>query len=69
MLFVCLPAFAFLSFFFTLPAAIGIVGTNGVLRVWYIGSCCTTFLAVVLFGPWNGRPVGLFAAVGVGVGR
>ena len=65
---VYLPAFAFLSFFVT-PAAIGIIGTKWGRKYSISAAVVTTFLAVVLFGPWNGIPVGLFAAVGVGVGE
>ncbi len=42
---------------------------NGVVRYSISAAIITTFLSVVLFGPWNGIPVGLFAAVGVGVGE
>ena len=65
---VYIPAFAFLSFFVT-PAAIGIIGTKWGRKYSISAAIVTTFLAVILFGPWNGIPVGLFAAVGVGVGE
>lgn len=65
---VYIPAFAFLSFFVT-PAAIGIIGTKWGRKYSISAAIVTTFLAVILFGPWNGIPVGLFATVGVGVGE
>lgn len=65
---VYVPGFAFLAFFIT-PAAIGIIGTKWGRKYSISAAVITTFLSVVLFGPWNGLPVGLFAVVGVGVGE
>ena len=65
---VYIPAFAFLSFFVT-PAAIGIIGTKWGRKYSISAAVITTFLSVVLFGPWNGLAVGLFSVVGVGVGE
>lgn len=65
---VYVPGFAFLAFFVT-PAAIGIIGTKWGRKYSISAAVITTFLSVVLFGPWNGLAVGLFAVVGVGVGE
>ena len=64
---VYVPGFAFLAFLVT-PAAIGIIGTKWGRKYSISAAVITTFLSVVLFGPWNGLAVGLFAVVGVGVG-
>ena len=65
---VYVPGFAFLAFLVT-PAAIGIIGTKWGRKYSISAAVITTFLSVVLFGPWNGLAVGLFAVVGVGVGE
>ena len=65
---VYVPGFAFLAFLVT-PAAIGIIGTKWGRKYSISAAVITTFLSVVLFGPWNGLAVGLFATVGVGVGE
>lgn len=65
---VYVPGFAFLAFFVT-PAAIGIIGTKWGRKYSISAAVITTFLSVVLFGPWNGLAVGLFSVVGVGVGE
>jgi len=65
---VYVPGFAFLAFLVT-PAAIGIIGTKWDRKYSISAAVITTFLSVVLFGPWNGLAVGLFAVVGVGVGE
>lgn len=65
---VYIPAFAFLAFLVT-PAAIGIIGTKWGRKYSISAAVITTFLSVVLFGPWNGLAVGLFSVVGVGVGE
>ena len=51
------------------PAAIGIIGTKWGRKYSISAAVITTFLSVVLFGPWNGLAVGLFSVVGVGVGE
>ena len=65
---VYVPGFAFLAFLVT-PAAIGIIGTKWGRKYSISAAVITTFLSVVLFGPWNGLAVGLFSVVGVGVGE
>ena len=65
---VYVPGFTFLAFFVT-PAAIGIIGTKWGRKYSISAAVITTFLSVVLFGPWNGLAVGLFSVVGVGVGE
>lgn len=65
---VYVPGLAFLAFLVT-PAAIGIIGTKWGRKYSISAAVITTFLSVVLFGPWNGLAVGLFAVVGVGVGE
>lgn len=65
---VYVPGFAFLAFLVT-PAAIGIIGTKWGRKYSISAAVITTFLSVVLFGPWNGLVVGLFSVVGVGVGE
>ena len=65
---VYVPGFAFLAFLVT-PAAIGIIGTKWGRKYSISAAVITTILSVVLFGPWNGLAVGLFAVVGVGVGE
>ncbi|MBF1759168.1 MAG: DUF2232 domain-containing protein, partial [Veillonella sp.] len=65
---VYVPGFAFLAVF-VIPAAIGIIGTKWDRKYSISAAVITTILSVVLFGPWNGLAVGLFAVVGVGVGE